>query len=511
MPIPFGQIRFGLSDARKETGIEDGSRLLLDGFFDPDQLIDRLLNSTVFLVLGRKGTGKSAIAQHLGLLAKQEANLFVRQVILDEAICKSIDQSSESEGFAVSWWWFFLTELLASVENDQGASYRSNPEAARCLSLLRAHGLVQADRISAPRSALAKLSLKITGPGGWGVTASREPAPTRDLKPAMLIDAVKGLLGSLRTTSKHLICVDGLDELFTRVEIPYHTLGSMITSVSNINDFLAVEVPACKILVACRTELFERLPSPNKNKIRADSSLTISWSATTSSLKDHPLARLANHRARVSDSTITDVFDDYFGLTRPGLIRWRVKDKSPISRVIELTRETPRDLVALMNAIKEECRIKNAALVDDDIFESAAHRYIQNYFFPEVLDELDGYLSPEQRAALMESIGAYRTQSIRSNLGGRNLVNHLKHSKGLENCDVESALRVLYDCGAIGMHIPQAAKGEQEVLRWVSDNPRRLFKYLNPYSVLVFDKLLCLHPALELALLGQRLERSQKI
>lgn len=61
----FRQINFGLSDAQTEG--EDYPNLLSDGYVDILQVVDKAINTSVFLFLGYKGSGKSSLSEHLRL------------------------------------------------------------------------------------------------------------------------------------------------------------------------------------------------------------------------------------------------------------------------------------------------------------------------------------------------------------------------------------------------------------------------------------------------------------
>lgn len=57
----FRQINFGLSDAQTEG--EDYPNLLSDGYVDILQVVDKAINTSVFLFLGYKGSGKSSLSR----------------------------------------------------------------------------------------------------------------------------------------------------------------------------------------------------------------------------------------------------------------------------------------------------------------------------------------------------------------------------------------------------------------------------------------------------------------
>ena len=79
---PFEALDFGLADAAKERLREP--RLLLEGYLDHNGSYESVVDGTAFLVLGYKGSGKSALAQHIQLRAASSPTTHVRIIRLDE-------------------------------------------------------------------------------------------------------------------------------------------------------------------------------------------------------------------------------------------------------------------------------------------------------------------------------------------------------------------------------------------------------------------------------------------
>jgi hypothetical protein len=78
--ISFRDINLGFSSA--ETERAEAPELLRDGFLDYNAVSEKALDGPVFLFLGYKGSGKSAIAERLSLLAESEYDQFVAIVNL---------------------------------------------------------------------------------------------------------------------------------------------------------------------------------------------------------------------------------------------------------------------------------------------------------------------------------------------------------------------------------------------------------------------------------------------
>ena len=66
-----------------------------------------------------------------------------------------------------------------------------------------------------------------------------------------------------------MLFIDGLDEILTHSELQFPALAALISEASRLNDDLRAAYKPFKCVVLCRTDLFDRLPGANKNKISA--------------------------------------------------------------------------------------------------------------------------------------------------------------------------------------------------------------------------------------------------
>lgn len=78
--VPFEKLRFGWASAEEEGASEPD--LLLDGFLDVDGIIEEARNGHKFLFMGYKGSGKSAISEHMRLTAQSNPQQFVTTAFL---------------------------------------------------------------------------------------------------------------------------------------------------------------------------------------------------------------------------------------------------------------------------------------------------------------------------------------------------------------------------------------------------------------------------------------------
>jgi DNA-binding NtrC family response regulator len=113
--IPASSIDFGKNEGRVDS---------LERYFYDTGLVQQLSNDKKTLIIGRKGTGKTAIASHLIDLARQDANTFARILSFRDVPVKLLESFEDkdhasSSRFSRLWKLVILTELAKLVLTDE--------------------------------------------------------------------------------------------------------------------------------------------------------------------------------------------------------------------------------------------------------------------------------------------------------------------------------------------------------------------------------------------------------
>jgi hypothetical protein len=468
----FRDIEFGFADAHKE-GAEAPS-LLLDGFFDDTQLIEQALSGSSFLFLGYKGSGKTAIAERARLLGERDPELFVTTAALDDFSYGDFKSLAGGEGdvesrYPTVWAWVLLLFLVESLERDEQGridaprSYRDPVEGLRGLNLLPLPQLKQLVTSSSKRG------FKATIPKFFEYTEERV-AESHDLQMMQMVRALREAVLHFPTASRHVLFIDGVDEILTQSELQFHALAALISETSRLNDELRAAGKPFKLVVLCRTDIFDRLPGANKNKIRRDSAESLEWFDDPRDPDRTRLVQLVNVRARRSLQPDANVFADYF----PTRVEGR-----PIRRfLLDHTRHLPRDVLQLMKSLQRFAPTSPSEALSENQLLSGIRHYSNDYFLPELRDELHGYLRPpdiEKAIKLLASLRAPRFTLRDLELQADRL--------RLGSVEVEALVHTLFECSGIGM-VDRSGPGRPVVT----------FKYRNRTAMLIPDERMLVHP-----------------
>jgi hypothetical protein len=468
----FRDIEFGFADAHKEGAEAPG--LLLDGFLDDTNLVEQALSGSSFLFLGYKGSGKTAIAERARLLSEREPELFVTAAALDDFSYGDFKSLAGAAGdvesrYPTVWAWVLLLFLVQSLEHDE----RGRADAPRVytdpLEGLRSLNLLPLPQLKQLVTSSSKRGFKATIPKFFEYTEERA-AESPDLQIMQMVRALREAVLHFPTTSRHVLFIDGLDEILTQSELQFHALAALISQASRLNDELRAAGKPFKFVVLCRTDIFDRLPGANKNKIRRDSAENLEWFDDPRDPDRTRLVQLVNLRAETSLQRPVNVFGEYF----PTRIEGR-----PIRRfLLQHTRHLPRDVLQLMKSLQRFAPTSPSEPLTDDQLLSGIRHYSNDYFLPELRDELHGYLPTVEIDAAIKLLASLR--AARFTL--RDLELHAARMR-LGPVELEALVHTLFECSGIGM-----------VDRSGTGRPVVTFKYRNRNALLIPDARLLVHP-----------------
>ena len=467
LKIDFGEIS---SEAERENN----PNLLKDGFIDLNSVEQEALGGRRFLFLGYKGTGKSAIGERIDLMQGGKYDRFVRKVSLSDfpftPFSKIIKGDIEPEAkFPTAWSWIILIYVLASFGRDAAATHPDILQLGMVLKAFEEMGLSpEASPASIVRTA-SKKSFSINMPYNL-LSYKSDDGQVKNVGDIFnFVDAMKHFIGSISSPNFHYLIIDGLDDILSSRSIQYKSLYALISEASSLNGaFFKSSVPF-KVIVLCRSDLFEKTPGPNKNKIKQAYGVELNWYHDPNEPNNSMLIRGANLRAEISLGRQVDIFREFF----PN----KVYDTPVKQYFLDLTRHTPRDFFQLLTYIKKYYTNEK---ISEDNLKSAFRDYSINYFLPEVHDELSGYAEMDDINSIFlafDFVGK-RDFSYDELLSAWTDVGVGRTEEGLI-----SICNALFDCGAIG-HIYEAKTTHYS------------FKYRNKLSSFHKSKRIMLHQGL---------------
>jgi len=208
---------------------------------------------------------------------------------------------------------------------------------------------------------------------------------------------LKELIKNARSTSRHYFVIDGLDEILTSREAQFKSLSALIFEVARLNELFSTNSVPAKIILLCRTDLYERIPGANKNKIRQDYAVELDWYHDVGDPHNSLLVQAAQLRGRRSLKGNVDLFTTFL----PTEV-----DNVEIARfLLEMTRHTPRDFLQLFHYMQ---KFSKGGRLSEAQIKAGLREYSIKYFLPEIQDELSGYANPTEIAQIISALSRLR-------------------------------------------------------------------------------------------------------
>ena len=159
--------------------------------------------------------------------------------------------------------------LIQSFEADESAKLGAHSPYTKVVAGLRALDLMPVPQLNQLVSKSSKRGFKAGIPRFLELTSERV-SEGQDLQLAQMVHVLRQAVTTFRTTNSHIVFVDGLDDVLTARDLQFQSIAALITEASRLNgELMSAGCPA-KFVILCRTDIFDRLPGANKNKIRQD-------------------------------------------------------------------------------------------------------------------------------------------------------------------------------------------------------------------------------------------------
>jgi len=451
-------INFGSAAAENE--VNNDRNLLLRGYLDLHGAFEACLNRQHFLVLGRKGSGKTALGQHL-LLSAPERGVSARIVNLSDLPFSDFPgllsrKETWQTGYPTIWRFHLILQLIDSIRAESGAVV---PEPlAPIVRALESAGALPAPNlpsaINQSRAFSEGLSQRFGESGSVGLSNYD------------LVSRMATAVAATTTQTRHILVVDGLDEILDPSVAEFQVLTALIAAASSLNDMISTSAKSpstsSKVIILCRTDLFERLPGANTAKYLEDCAIELTWFDNTMEPNKSQLVKLLNLKAQVSDPTIVDVLQSYFPTTISG--------RPTLEYLLDNTRHTPRDFLRVFRHIQKFDDSTNGERIPYQVIRQGLKSY-SRWFTSEVRNELSGYASDTDIDEIMNLLRRQgKSQFYMTDL----LAFQERDSSELDTLPL---MERLFECGAVGMI--------ERDKRYPNGKPRYSFKFRNPNATFI--------------------------
>lgn len=415
---------------------------VLDYFLATDA-VARVANGEVFLVLGRKGSGKTALVRHFseGSGSKTARALSLKGYPWN-VHAKRVDEGASTIEAYVSAWKYLIATQLASLllSSIDGAG----PKEAKALRtfLTDNYGGVNPDLSLILRPKKLRLSQfsfepEVLGNKIGGISLERAPKDTDlGLELNALTDAI--LAATLTVAEQvgiHALSLhfDELDQGMTTLEEQRRTmLVGLILAARTIRQDCRRSNCLINPVVYLRSDIWQELTFSDKNKISQTLALSLEWNSDS-------LRHLVNERIRArlsAGATWENIASD--NLMRGSQSKWH--------HILARTFLRPRDVIKFLNAALSEAKRRDAEpLVFENEDIVAARESYSPYLKAELDDEILAHWPHWEEA--LQACSAISTLTFDRD---QFVTEYVRRRSKDNEVEPEDALRILYSFSVLG-------------------------------------------------------------
>ncbi|HTB52288.1 MAG TPA: hypothetical protein VK718_05885 [Ferruginibacter sp.] len=476
--------------------------LLIKYFYDNGVLKGIIDSPSSFLILGRKGAGKTAVFKYLtenreDFITKNDILIPLSFEDYNWNIHSLLVNSDKAESLAYkqSWKFVIIIESVKAIRIWYQQNNKPVPtEIEKANKLLEKlfdspipsiYQIIGKKLLSLSSFKLPKAGLDLENGTfdsfdvGGGEISFDQVKSSQSLQQVLsenienLIDSLEKSLDTLKDSNLRVfICFDRVDEAWD--EVSYISSKRVIAGLISACDSLTTQYKGLiRPVVFLREDIFEVLSINDANKLREDCGQLLHWNKTT--IQKMILARV-NYFAKVKSVASSSELEAIFDKKE---MRQRAK---PLNYILKRTMMRPRDLISFLGRILDAMREKmndpfSEEKVIFDVIESesiySAEPGYSEWLKQEILDEWS-----VQNPAIVDLLNSIQNNSS-TNFSFEELEGELKKVKpNITSTEVLDNLRFLFDNSIIGFKI-----GESKEWRFKCFYPSQGFISSSEYRI----------------------------
>lgn len=462
-----------LEDWKLEAKLEDAEK-----YFYHTKTVDRILDGERLYVVGRKGTGKTAICEYLVSANKKH---YYSQKLTFKSFPFNLLYSLTDTGYTrpnqyITVWKYFIYSVVCKMLS-------TNPKVDR-RSRKKLQKLFNQDLRNALPKAITEwtsfnFELNILG-SGFAVGAGKGEANNEAIGIAKRVEALESFLDKNLDSSTYMILFDELDEDYNNVEdTQENNYISLLTSLFKAVQDIRARFENHNIfpVVFLRDDIYNLIQDSDKNKW-SDYRVELEWNR----IRLQNLLAFRISKATSSNQDILPFLQAWWlAFTQEDIQDEHSDEKTTISTFDYIAQQTysrPRDFIKYIQICSEIALESNYSKINAATVKLAEKEF-SNYLKREVEDELYGIM-PEIKG-ILNIFAKQRSRNLKISEFIDIFQSEIQQNI-LSVRDYRSILEILFDFSVIG----NVSKRQNNII----------FRYENKEARLNFSEDICVHSGL---------------
>jgi hypothetical protein len=451
-------------------GVAAENDALLGEFFIRTSAYQRIVSQDRFIVVGRKGTGKTAIYRKLLDHAGEEAGACAAGLEFSDYPWGAHQEVANTlaapvERFTESWRFLILVELAKLMLKE----LRPRGRDARALRrfIKRNWGTVefQVRRVFEPSQFEVEVAPQVLGFSFGGLRRKRVERKELGGLLSARNEWLKSKLKSIGDPGrKYFVLFDGLDIAYNAIDDNYkQRLIGLLLAARSVYTWGRDEGLAVAPIVFLRSDIYDALTFADQNKMTEDNVQLLMWDDSTSG--ENSLKALVDQRIRVlvEDGEVADPWNLVFDHAQMRGTQQKYR------YMVERTYLRPRDMIKFANVCLANAKLAGHERIENEDIYGAKEQY-SDYVFEELDNEISA--ADPRWAKGLEVLREIRKMTFdRAKFHDA----FVKRSSELEGLSEDELLRLFYRFGIIGfVKKGGGGRGGSEVA-WQYRDPKQKF------------------------------------
>lgn len=456
-------------------------------YYDLNDASKDILKKNKFVIIGRKGTGKTLLAHVVCRNLENDYTFSVVESLKDfdfyELTYFSASDISPTKYVPIFEWMIWMNIAKNFLKKKECF----NEQQRETLSVFLKYVGVVPGELKPEKTLEITRKFQDTYLGKASVLALKAEKTT--LKEESLKEVPRSYLENLETlkhfllniikdsSSSFIVFYDELDDKFSNETIYKAGIISFLNAVDKVNKNLRDVNGNCKVCAVIRSDIANILRAPNVNRIIEDNSIHLNWCADLSydtemfDMLAHKIKRSSEYyQNKSTDDVIKSIFPDY------------IKDEPNKIYILHRTLGRPRDVIRMLTYI-QDIYGDNLERFESNAFAKVEGKY-SAYLKREIGSELAGHVNDENIELYFFLLQKIAKRSFSLIVAERLFKELDLASKGL---DLHKVLSQLFISGAI-CNVIRQSKNE--------GGNRFFWSYFNEDLHVNFDLNFEIHPGL---------------
>lgn len=389
----IGEFKLGEVYGENEVKFLDN---YMDFYYDLNNAQMKILDKRKFVVIGRKGTGKTLLAHVVCENLKKDYSIAsvesLKEFVFHELTCfQGVDISPTK--YVPIFEWMIYINLAKHIVKSKGSF---NEEKVQILeAFLKYFGHVGGDlkvektiEMTKKLKGGASADLKLFD-FGLGINGSSEDTVKEGNR--SYLENIENLKEFITLTlyennSSAIIFYDELDDKFSDDTEYKSGIISFLNAITKVNNNFLDRKVNTKVCSVIRSDIVNKLNASNINKIFEDNSVFLSWDA--SFVQDTELFEMLAHKVRKSSKFYRSYDTDRI---LENILPSKVANEPTKVYILHRTLGRPRDIIRMLSLIQEDYG-HNLDRFEAVTFTKTLKKY-SSYLKREIKSELIGHVS----------------------------------------------------------------------------------------------------------------------